>query len=192
MLEDALKFSSISEKMTEEAYILCIEHYIEQGNLDKSLKLLDSLKPAIVIKCCERICFRAHSFLSSKIHFAVSEYYFEILNSLELRLKKAQDIVDKRSIANELPIQEVKNTYILHKKFDKRMSLKEFCHTESCEKMMDDCVKELMSTGDVCDVSSKVGNLSQMLQLPQQEGILDMMKHALNGQNETLVPRIMR
>ncbi|PSN56350.1 hypothetical protein C0J52_03748 [Blattella germanica] len=192
MLEDALKFASISTKMTEEAYILCIEHYLEMGNQRKALELLDSLKPDMFVKSCERLVFRAQSFLQSKRQIDVSNAYFEILDSLATRAKKFSLTKDKNSPIIDLPIEEIHNIYLIYKQFGKRISLKDYCWDHSRLKVLSECVEELIeSNGDIFDIYYNVAHISRLLQFPPCEGILEMIKHSLKKKNMTLTLNIM-
>lgn len=192
MLQDALKFANISTKLLEETYIICIEHYLEAGKQKQALEVLDSLKAELIIKCCQRIVFKAHSYLQNSLHQEVCTSYMEALSSLGSRLEKAACIVGD-TFLDDIPLQEVKYMHLLHLEFGKRVSLKDYSCVQSCSKILKECVHNILSTtDDPFDTYCKVGKLALLLQLPVEEGLLEMARQAIGLENFSLLCNFMR
>ncbi|XP_023718978.1 kinetochore-associated protein 1 isoform X3 [Cryptotermes secundus] len=192
MVQDALKFANISTKLLEETYIICIQHYLEAGKQKQALEVLDSLKAELIIKCCQRIVFRAHSYLQNCLHQDVCTSYMEALGSLGSRLSKAACIVGDKFL-DDIPLQEVRYMHLLHLEFGKRVSLKDYSHVQACSKILKECIHNILSTtDDPFDIYCKVRKLTLLLQLPVEEGLLEMAHKAIELENFSLLCSFMR
>ena len=192
MLQDALKYSSVNAKLLKETYIICVEHYLESGKQHQALELLDSLKAELIIECCQRMVYKAQSYLRSSLHDKVRTSYMEVLNSLHPRLEKAAGIVGDK-FPSEIPLQEVRNMHLLHMEFGKKVAVKDYCSVLSCSKILSECIGDLFSTtGDPFEIYCKMGKLTCLLQLPLEEGVLEMIRQAMRTENVLLICNIMR
>lgn len=191
-MQDALKFAAISTKLVEETYVICVEHYLETGNQKQVLEVLDSMKAELIIKCCQRIVFRAQSYLQSSLHSKVRTSYMEVLSSLGSRLEKAACIMGDK-FPSDIPLQEVRNIHLLQVEFGKRVLLKDYCCVQSCSKILSECIAHLLdTTDDAFGIYCKVGQLTYLLQLPIEEGVLEMIQQAIQSKNSLFVCSIMR
>jgi hypothetical protein len=192
MLQDALKFANISTKLLEETYIICIEHYLETGKQKQALETLDSLKAELVIKCCQRIVFRAHSYLQNSLYQEVCTSYMEVLSSLGSRLEKAACIVGDKFL-DDIPLQEVRYMHLLLLEFGKTVSLKYYSCVQSRYKILKECIHDILSaTDDPFGMYCKVGKLTLLLQLPVEEGLLEMTHQAIELKHFSLACNFMR
>jgi hypothetical protein len=193
MLQDALKYASITTKLLEETYMICIEHYLETGKQKQALDVLDSLKTALIVKCCKRIVFRAQSYLQSSLHDSVRTSYMEVLSSLVARLEKAACIMGDKFLS-DIPLQEVRNMHFLHLEFGKRvLLLKDYSCVQSRSKILNECINNLLvTTDDQIVIYCKVGRLTHLLQLSVEEGVLEMIHQAIQTGNVLLVCNVMR
>jgi hypothetical protein len=192
MLQDALKFANISTKLLEETYIICIEHYLEARKQKQALEILDSLKAELIIKCCQRIIFKAHSYFQNNLHQEVCTSYMEVLSSLGSRLEKAACIVGD-TFLDDVPLQEVRYMHLLHLEFGKRVSLKDYSCVQSCYKILKECVHNILSiTDDPFAIYCKVGKLTLLLQLPVEEGLLEMIHQAIELEHFSLLCNFVR
>jgi hypothetical protein len=191
MLQDALKFSNISTKLLEETYIMCIEHYLETGKQKQALEILDSLKADLVIKCCQRIVFRAHGYLQNSLCQEICTSYMEALSSLGSRLEKAACTVVDTFL--DIPLQEVRYMHLLHLEFGKRVSLKDYSCVQSRFKILKECVHNILSaTDDPFGMYCKVGKLTLLLQFPLEDGLLEIIHQAIDLEHTSLVYNFMR
>lgn len=192
MLQDALKYASLTTKLLEETYVICIEHYLETGKQKQALELLDSLKTALIVKCCQRIVFRAQSYLQSSLHHRVRISYMEVLRSLGSRLEKAACILGD-TFLNDIPFQEVRNMHFLHLEFMKRLSLKDYSCVQSRSEVLSECISNILSaTDDLTIIYCKVGRLTHLLQLSVEEGMLEIIHQATGNGNVILACNVMR
>ncbi|KDR22172.1 Kinetochore-associated protein 1 [Zootermopsis nevadensis] len=192
MLQDALKYASLTTKLLEETYVICIEHYLEKGKQKQALELLDSLKTALIVKCCQRIVFRAQSYLQSSLHHRVRISYMEVLRSLGSRLEKAACIMGD-TFLNDIPFQEVRNMHFLHLEFMKRLSLKDYSCVQSRSEVLSECISNILSaTDDLTIIYCKVGRLTHLLQLSVEEGMLEIIHQATGNGNVILACNVMR
>jgi hypothetical protein len=192
MLQDAVKYASVNTKLLKEAYIICVEHYVESGKQHQALELLDSLKAELIIECCQRMVYKAQSYLKCSLHDKVRTSYVEVLSSLRPRLEKAAGMVGDK-FPTDVPLQEVRNIHLLHLEFGKRVSVKDYCSVLSCSKILSECIGNLLSTtGDPYEIYCKVGKLTCLLQLPLEEGVLEMIRQAIHTENVLLICNVMR
>jgi hypothetical protein len=192
MLQDALKYASVTTKLLEETYMICIEHYLERGKQKQALDILDSLKTALTVKCCQRIVFRAQSYLQSSLHDSVRTSYVEVLSSLHSRLEKAACIMGDKFLA-DIPLQEVRNMHFLHLEFGKRVLPKDYSCVQSRFKILSDCINNLLATTDEHFVIyCKVGRLTHLLQLSTEEGVLEIIHQAIQTGKILLACNVMR
>jgi hypothetical protein len=192
MLQDALKYASVNTKLLKETYIIGVEHYVETGKQHQAMELLDSLKAEVITECCQRLVYKAQSYLQSSLHDKVRTSYVEVLSSLSQRLEKAASIMgDKCPI--DVPLQEVRNMHLLHLNFGKRVSVKDYSSVLSCSKILSECVGNLLrTTSDPFEIYCKVGKLTRLLQLPLEEGLLEMFQQAIQTENLLLICNVMR
>jgi len=192
MLQDALKYASVNTKLLKEAYIICVEHYLESGKQHQALELLDSLKAELIIECCQRMVYKAQSYLTSSLHDRVRTSYMEVLGSLHPRLEKAAGIMGDK-FPSEIPLQEVRNMHLLHVEFAKRVAMKDYCSILSCSKILSECIGDLFkTTGDPFEIYCKVEKLTCLLRLPLEEGVLEMIRQVIHTENVLLMCNIMR
>ena len=192
MLQDALKYASVNTKLLKEVYIICVEHYLESGKQHQALELLDGLKAELIIECCQRMVYKAQSYLKSSLHDKVRTSYMEVLGSLHPRLEKAAGIMGDK-FPSEIPLQEVRNMHLLHLEFGKRVAMKDYCSIPSCSKILSDCIGDLFkTTGDPFEIYCKVRKLTCLLRLPLEEGVLEMIRQAIHTENVLLICNFMR
>jgi hypothetical protein len=192
MLQDALKFATVNARLSKEVYIICVEHYLESGKQHQALKLLDSLKAELIIECCHRIVYRAQSYLKSSLHDKVRTSYMKVLSSLHPRLVKATGILGHK-FPRKIPLQEVRNMHLLHLEFGRRVTFKEYFSVLSCSKILRECMGNLFkTTGNPIEIYCKVRKLTSLLQLPLEEGVLEMINQAIQTKNVLLICNVMR
>lgn len=192
MLQDALEYASVTPKLLHETYMLCIEHYLETGNQKQALDILDSLKPELIVKCCQRIVFRAQSYLQSNLNHRICTSYMEVLSSLGSRLEKAACIMGNEFLSH-IPLQEVRNMHSLCLEFGKRVLLKDYSCVQSRCKILSECISNLLgTTDDQLANYCKVGHLTRLLQLPIEEGVLEMIHQVIQTGNVLLACSVMR
>lgn len=192
MLQDALKYASVHTKLLKEAYIICVEHYLESGKQYQALELLDSLKAELIIECCQRMVYKAQSYLQRSLHDKVRTSYMEVLSSLQPRLEKAAGNLGD-NFPSEIPLQEVRNMHLLHLECGKRVAMKDYCSIPSCSQILSECIGELFkTTGDPFEIYCKVRKLTCLLRLPLEEGVLEMIRQAIHTENVLLICNVMR
>jgi hypothetical protein len=116
----------------------------------------------------------------------------EALSSLDSRLEKAACIVGD-TFLNDIPVQEVRYMHLLYLEFGKRVSLKDYSCVQSRSEILKECVNNILSTiDDPFGIYCKVGKLARLLQLPVEEGLLEMIHQAIEMEHLSLLCNFMR
>nr|CAD7441128.1 unnamed protein product [Timema bartmani] len=186
MLEDCLQLAIRSKDLTEEVYVRCIEHYITMGNLERAIKILDSLSPPLVKKCCLRIIRMTEALFQDDFLGDICRNFKEISDLIFTRLTRASTLLGEDTMVD---IIDFKNLSMIFKEFVKKMTPYEFGCMETRWRIVKECIRDsvltlpMESDEQLHIVCGKVSRLAALFKLCPEEVVIELVQQALDLNN---------
>ncbi|CAG2057521.1 unnamed protein product [Timema podura] len=186
MLEDCLQLAIRSKDLTEEVYVRCIEHYITMGNLERAIKILDSLSPPLVKKCCLRIIRMTEALFQDDFLGDICRNFKEISDLIFTRLTRASTLLGEDTMVD---IIDFKNISMIFKEFVKKMTPYEFGCMETRWRIVKECIRDsvltlpMESDEQLHIVYGKVSRLAALFKLCPEEVVIELVQQALDLNN---------
>nr|CAD7575408.1 unnamed protein product [Timema californicum] len=186
MLEDCLQLAIRSKDLTEEVYVRCVEHYITLGNLERAIKILDSLPPPLVKKCCLRIIRMTEGLLQDDFLEDICRNFIEISDLIFTRLNRAATLLREDTMVD---VVDFKNISRIFKEFVKKVTPHEFGCLETRWRIVKECVRDFILTLPMESderlhiVCGKVSRLAALFKLCPEEVVVELVEQALDLNN---------
>ncbi|XP_067002138.2 kinetochore-associated protein 1 [Anabrus simplex] len=184
MLKEALLIADKSVHLREEAYMLCIDSYIEGDEEMKALEIVHSLEPDLFEKCCERIKCRILAEGQSDVGYK----YMNLLCSTSINFSKTKVDID------DVPLKEVKNIYRLKSDFETRITLSKYSCKNHCLKIVRTYIGNLIaqlpakpSEEDIKNICTKARRIAQLFQFSPDDGLIEAYQQVLESNSLPLV-----
>nr|CAD7452989.1 unnamed protein product [Timema tahoe] len=175
-----------SKDLTEEVYVRCIEHYITMGNLERAIKILDSLSPPLVKKCCLRIIRMTEALFQDDFLGDICRNFKEISDLIFTRLTRASTLLGEDTMVD---IIDFKNLSMIFKEFVKKMTPYEFGCMETRWRIVKECIRDsvltlpMESDEQLHIVCGKVSRLAALFKLCPEEVVIELVQQALDLNN---------
>ncbi|CAD6208998.1 GSCOCG00003645001-RA-CDS [Cotesia congregata] len=131
MVEDLFELTKADNNLRQEVIFTCLNYQLCHGNTERFMDTIDKLDGDLLLNCCQQIVDMIKIKLSYNKLDTSLEYYMEVQNTLENKLKEALTSAKNKKYAelndSHQTLKLLKNIYRLFKEFDIDVDQNKYC-----------------------------------------------------------------